>query len=233
MFYLSILIFHCSHELFRAGIASAGVTSAHHCRSLAPGHCHNRVILLPSHPDLGTVILWIMVTAKWEPKGSYFNAAGNYVAFGESMGKSKSHAAVLGVSYQCYATLSWTLQWLFIPFPSCLVSTGKVMLNGCDGQKLTIWTCSWLALGWGPKKPEGALCHHRHIWELLRSLRALGFPQPPWESQEVFCYSIFAVLILVRLKHRSWIPLPTLVLCSQLVTLPLHPSWCGEGGCPC
>lgn len=64
IFYLSILIFHCSHELFRAGIASAWVTSAYHSRFLAPRHYCNRVILIPSHPDVGTVVLWVTVIAK-------------------------------------------------------------------------------------------------------------------------------------------------------------------------
>lgn len=64
IFYLSILIFHCSHELFGVGIASAWVSSAYHSRSLASGHYCNRVILIPSHPDVGTVVLWITVTAK-------------------------------------------------------------------------------------------------------------------------------------------------------------------------
>ncbi|KAK4827031.1 hypothetical protein QYF61_013165 [Mycteria americana] len=62
------------HDLFRAGIASAWVTSAYHSRFLAPGHYCNR-------------------------------------------------------------------------FPNRLVNTGKVMLNAFDGEKLTILTRRWLALG--------------------------------------------------------------------------------------
>lgn len=38
VFYLSILIFHCSHELFRVGIVSTWVIRAYHRRFLALGH---------------------------------------------------------------------------------------------------------------------------------------------------------------------------------------------------
>lgn len=71
----------------------------------------------------------------------------------------------------CLSALSWMLQRLFIQFPNWLVNTRKILLDGFDGQKLTILTCNWLVLGWDPRILKPAFGHHKHIWEFPRNLR--------------------------------------------------------------
>lgn len=182
----------------------------------------------------------MMLIAKWEAGGNYFYAVGSYRAFGESMWSSKSHAAICVLAISVKLHLSWMLGRLFIQFPHWLVNTGKIMLDGFDGQKLAILTCNWLVLGWGPRMLKAVFGHHRHIWEFPGNLRELGFPQTPWEFQRVFCFNVFAGLILVLLKCWSWIL--ALIPVSYSPSLHLHflPSatstslfWgCGRGGCP-
>lgn len=158
-----------------------------------------------------------MVIAKWEAGGIYFYAAGSYRAFGENMWSSQSH---LCVSYQCWTTLSWMLRRLFTQFPNWLVNPGKIMLDEFDGQKLTILTCNWLVVGWGPRMLKAAFGHHRHIWEFPRNLRELGFLQAPWCRPDLFCrlmFAFFAVEFLIDFHVNN---------ANVIVTIPfcLHSS---------
>lgn len=112
----------------------------------------------------------------------------------------------------------------FFPFPGCLVNTGKVMLNGCDGQKPTIQTCTWV-------RPKEA-------WRCPLPLQAHLEPKSPWLptatlgipgnllSQHICCLdSGSAQTQILDPCFDAWILLPTLVLCSQPqpFTVPLHP----------
>lgn len=133
----------------------------------------------PSHPDVGTVVLSIMVIAKWEPGGSYFYAAGNYRAFGGSMWNSESHAAMLCVSYLCYTVLSWVL----------LSSQIAWWIQGSSRwMDLMVKNCpSWLIAGWhlgegqgGLKLPfaiRGTFGNSWGTWGLLASYSHPGNPR--------------------------------------------------------
>lgn len=221
------------------GIASAWVTSAYHSKFLAPVHYCNRLILILSHPGVGTLVLWIMVIAKWEAGGIY--AVSSYRAFGESMWSSKSHAAI------CVSAISVKLRCLecyeeSLSVPKLLGEyTEDYAYDGFDGQKLTILTWNWLVLGWGSRMLKAAFGHLRHIWEFPRNLRGLGFPQTPWESTYLlawfwFCSnsdlgSLLWSLYPTPLPGSSF---PAPAACTGPVPPPSPPFLgCGREGCPC